>query len=198
MSLSSSEATTQRLPCEPLPMDWFPRPCLDASCHRQSNPQQCANCSRQQSAMPWPASVSLRQAATGHWSIDCHVTFQLSLISVQKNVRNPNHHYFSKKYRNRPPICIAIPLPNCIAVLSVPLRSEEREILSVFLPFVSQYASHLYCNMPPIYIAVFLVKSWWLWSLGWSPSVTQLIMRFNFHSYLLDLEPFPLSGQICG
>ena len=28
----------------------------------------------------------------------------------QKNVRNPNHHYFSKKYRNTPPICIAIRL----------------------------------------------------------------------------------------
>ena len=26
------------------------------------------------------------------------------------------------------------------------LLSEEREILSVLLPFVSQYASHLYCN----------------------------------------------------
>ena len=29
----------------------------------------------------------------------------------QKNVGNPNHHYFSKKYRNTPPICIAIRLP---------------------------------------------------------------------------------------
>ena len=34
--------------------------------------------------------------------------------------------------------------PICIAVLLVSLHSEEREILSVLLPFVSEYASHLY------------------------------------------------------
>ena len=45
----------------------------------------------------------------------------------------------SNLYCNTPPICIA--------VLSVPLRSEEREILSVLLPFVSQYAT-------PICIAI--------------------------------------------
>ena len=56
----------------------------------------------------------------------------------------------------------------CIAVLSVPLCSEEREVLSVLLPFVSQYVSHLYCNTPPIRIAVLLGKSWWLWSPGCS------------------------------
>ena len=39
-----------------------------------------------------------------------------SQTMFQKNIRNPNHHYFPKKYRNTPPICIA--------VLSVPLRSE--------------------------------------------------------------------------
>ena len=37
--------------------------------------------------------------------------------------------------------------PICIAVLLVPLRFEEREILSVLLPFVSQYASHSYRNL---------------------------------------------------
>ena len=87
----------------------------------------------------------------------------------QKNVRNPNHHYFSKKYRDTPPICIAIRFPICIAVLLVPLCSEEREILSVLLPFVSQYASCLYCSTPPICIAVLLGKSWWLWSPECSP-----------------------------
>ena len=34
--------------------------------------------------------------------------------------------------------------PICIAVLPVSLRCEEREILSVRLPSVSHYASHLY------------------------------------------------------
>ena len=56
--------------------------------------------------------------------------------NIQKNVRNPNHHYFSKKYRNTPPICIAIRLQFGAAVLLVPLRSEEREILSARLPFI--------------------------------------------------------------
>ena len=51
----------------------------------------------------------------------------------------------------------------------VPLGSKEREILSVLLPFVSQYASHLYCNTPPICIAILLGKSWWLWSPDCSP-----------------------------
>ena len=75
------------------------------------------------------------------------------------------HHCFSKKYRNTPPICIAI----CTTVLLVPLRSEEREILRVLLPFVSQCASHLYRNTPPICIAILLGKSWWLWSPECSP-----------------------------
>ena len=39
-------------------------------------------------------------------------------------------------YHNTPPICIA--------VLLVPLGSKEREVPSVLLPFVLQYASHLY------------------------------------------------------
>ena len=65
---------------------------------------------------------------------------------VQKNVRNPNHHFFSKKncnyasnlYCNTPPICIA--------VLLVPLGSKERE--------KCQYSSHLYRGTPPICIAI--------------------------------------------
>ena len=48
------------------------------------------------------------------------------------------------------------------------LRTEKREILSVLLPFVSLYASHLYCNTPPICIAVLLGDLWWLWSPGCS------------------------------
>ena len=64
----------------------------------------------------------------------------------------------------------------------MPLRSEEREILSVLLPFVSQYASRLYCNTPPICIAVLLGKSWRLWSPGCSPHDTckanrQIVMK---------------------
>ena len=74
----------------------------------------------------------------------------------RKNVRKPNHHYFSKKSRNAPPICIAIRLQFVSQCFRCPIRSEERERLSVLLPFVSQYASYLYGNTPPIRIAVLL------------------------------------------
>ena len=50
------------------------------------------------------------------------------------NVRNPKHHYL---YCSTPPVRIAV-------LLVVPLRSGERELLSVLLPFVSQYASHAF------------------------------------------------------
>ena len=78
-------------------------------------------------------------------------------------------NYFPKKNRNTPPICIAIRLrfvPHCFWC---PICSEEREILSVLLPFVSQYVSHLYCNTAPICIAMLLGKSLWLWSPECSP-----------------------------
>ena len=93
----------------------------------------------------------------------------VSKLPLSECLKNPNHRCCSKKYRNTPPICITIRLQCSIAVLSVSLRSEEREILSVLLPFVSQYASHLYCNTLLICIAVPLGKSWWLWSPGCSP-----------------------------
>ena len=47
--------------------------------------------------------------------------------------------YTSNLYCNTPPIRIAL--------LLVPLHSEEREILSALLPFISQYAPHLHCNI---------------------------------------------------
>ena len=69
----------------------------------------------------------------------------------QKNVRNPNHHYFSKEYRNTPPDCIAIRLQFVLQYFWVPQRFEERDTVSttpigiaVHLPFVLQCASHLY------------------------------------------------------
>ena len=67
--------------------------------------------------------------------IDANPTF---CALYQKNVRNPNHHYFSKKYCNTPPICITI-RPQFV-LQSPPI------CIAVRLPFVSQYASHLYCN----------------------------------------------------
>ena len=80
----------------------------------------------------------------------------------QKNVRNPNHHYFSKKYRNTPPICIAI----CGCLQFVPqccwcpysLRKGK----------YCQYSSHLYRSTPPTCIAIRLpfVSQYFLENLG--------------------------------
>ena len=93
--------------------------------------------------------------------------------------------YTSNLYRSTPSICIA--------VLSVPLCSEEREILSVLLPFVSQHASRLYCNTPPIRIAVLLGKSWCLWSPGCSPR----IMPSGFYSRAFLSPPQRYSAPKC-
>ena len=91
--------------------------------------------------------------------------------------------------------------PICIAVLSVPLHSEEREILSVLLPFVSQYASHLHRNTPPICIAVLLGKSWWWWSPGCLQNRLCMIAppppsrSILVHRQLLMIEPVPPTAE---
>ena len=79
----------------------------------------------------------------------------------QKNARNPNHHYFSKKYCNTPSNCIAIHLQFVLQYFQCPYALRKGEYC--------QYSSHLYRSTPPICIAVLLRKSWWLWSPGCSP-----------------------------
>ena len=64
----------------------------------------------------------------------------------QKNVRNPNHHYFSKKYRNTPPICIAIRLRFVPQYFWCPYALRKGKYC--------QYSSHLYRSTPPICIAI--------------------------------------------
>ena len=66
-------------------------------------------------------------------------------VIFRRMSENPNRHYFSDKYRNAPPICIAIRLQFVLQYFWCPCQ-----VLSVLLPFVSQYARHLYCNTPPI------------------------------------------------
>ena len=88
----------------------------------------------------------------------------------QKNVRNPNYYYFSKKvlqytsnlYYNTPPICIVYSAVGAV-------EYSGKGTTSILFSFVSQYASHLYRNTPPICIAMLLGKSWWLWSPECSP-----------------------------
>ena len=67
-------------------------------------------------------------------------------LQTQKNVRNPNHHYFSKKYRNTPPICIAIRLQFVLQCFRCPYALRKGKHC--------QYSSHLYRSTPPICIAI--------------------------------------------
>ena len=56
----------------------------------------------------------------------------LKTEGASEECQKPQAPLCFKKNGNTPPICIAVPL--------VPLSSEGREMLSVFFPFVSQYA----------------------------------------------------------
>ena len=70
----------------------------------------------------------------------------LPLPKNQKHVRNPNHHYFSKKYRDTPPICIAIRLQFILEYFRCPYALRKGEY--------GQYSSHLYRSTRPICIAI--------------------------------------------
>ena len=83
----------------------------------------------------WDANLSPCNFATTHFPAES-----------QKNVRNPNHHYFSKKYRNTPPICIAIRLPFVLQWFGCPYAVRKGKYC--------QYSSHLYRSTPPICIAI--------------------------------------------
>ena len=68
------------------------------------------------------------------------------MVLCQKNVRNPNHHYFSNKYRNTPPICIAIRLQFVLQCFWCPYALRKGKYC--------QYSSHLYRSTPPICVAI--------------------------------------------
>ena len=68
-----------------------------------------------------------------------------SVCKGTKNVRNPNHHYFSKTVsRNAPPIYIAIRLPFVLQYFWCPYTLRKGKYC--------QYSSHLYLSTPPICI----------------------------------------------
>ena len=69
------------------------------------------------------------------------------------------------------------------------LSSEEREILSVLLPFVSQF--HLYRNTPPIYICNSLGKTLVVGVTGIFPSI-------EVCQKLLSAETQKKTEQCCG
>ena len=64
-------------------------------------------------------------------------------------IKHPkSNNYFSKKYRNTPPIYIAIRLPFVSQYFQCPYSLRKGKYC--------QYASHLYRNTPPICIAIHL------------------------------------------
>ena len=88
---------------------------------------------------------------------------------VSEECQKPQPPLLLKNYRNTPPICIAIRLQCVVQCFRCPYALRKGRYCPVLLPFVSQYASLLYCSTPPIRIAVLLGKSWWLRSPGCSP-----------------------------
>ena len=91
------------------------------------------------------------------------------MIVLRIRMSEPQPPLPLKKYRSTPPICIAIRFQFVLQCFWCPYTLRKGKYCVVLLSFVSQYASHLYCNTPPIRIAVLLGKSWWLWSPGCSP-----------------------------
>ena len=85
-----------------------------------------------------------------------------------QNVRNPNHHYFSKRIAIHLQLVLQYTSNLYCSAFGV-IELSGKGNTSVRLPFVPQYASHLYRNTPPICIAILLGKSWWLWPPGCSP-----------------------------
>ena len=92
----------------------------------------------------------------------------------QKSVRNPNHHYFSKSIAIHLQIFVLQYASNlyCSAFGAPTLGGKGNTVLLC----VSQYAFHLYRNMPPICIAVLLGKSWWRWSPGCFPILARNVL----------------------
>ena len=85
------------------------------------------------------------------WIMGSHGIYSNCTIHIavaQNNVRNPNHHYFSKKYRSTPPICIAIGLQFVLQCFWCPYALRKG--------IYCQYSSHLYHSTPPICSAIHL------------------------------------------
>ena len=70
------------------------------------------------------------------------VLWEALMTSCQKDVRNPNHHYFSKMYRNTTPI--RLQFVSQYFRCPYALRKGKH----------CQYSSHLYRSAPPICIAI--------------------------------------------
>ena len=91
------------------------------------------------------------------WCCDTQTVMRIGRrIFIQKNARNPNHHYFSKKYRNTPPICIAIRLQFVPQHFWCPYALRKGKYC--------QYSPHLYHSTPPICIAIrlpFVLQYFW-------------------------------------
>ena len=106
------------------------------------------------------------------------------LWKYQKNVRNPNHHYFSKKYRNTPPICIAVRLPFVPQYFWCPYALRKGNYC--------QYSSHLYRSTPPICIAIRLpfVSQYFWENLGGCGhrNVPQLLVTPKMYSTHISLS----------
>ena len=126
----------------------------------------------------WPVSDPLFYSQTPLWKVLLCVSVLTS--KIQKNVRNPSHHYFSNKYCNTHPICSAVRLQFLLQRFRCHWALRKGKYFSTLpiciaarLPFVSQYASHCITICLRIVSQCFGEKSWWLWSPGCSPILSQ-------------------------
>ena len=144
--------------------------------------------------------------ATGTFATENRGDLQLRfLVLSQKNVRNPNHHYFSKKYRSTPPICTAVRLQFVLQYFWCPYALRKGKYC--------QYSSHLYRSTPPICIAIrlpFVSQYFWenlggcghqdvphiCYTKGWFPN--HLCNHFGPQSKWLESrqEPIKLAKRV--
>ena len=77
---------------------------------------------------------------------------------------NPNPYNLSKKSGSTPPICAAVRPPPLYRRTFLASKLQRKGNPEIHLPFVLQYASHLYGSTTPICTAILFERYWGLGS----------------------------------
>ena len=134
--------------------------------------------------------------------IDIVLPYLLSvptLLHYSEECQKPQPPLLLKKYRNTPPICIAIRLQFVLQYFWCPLRSDKKgNIVSTPPICIAVRPPHLYCSTPPICIAVLLEKSWWSWSSGCLPITAPYFWTIAFGHCNIKITSQKLSWNYFG
>ena len=130
------------------------------------------------------------------------VVFYYSVVNFQKSFRNPKPYWSWRNYGSTPSICteirppfVLLDLPGFYALkkgkpnstppiftaVRLPFVRQEGNP-TVHLPFVLQYAFHLYSSTPPICTAVLLRKYWGLGSPESSWNLLRIVIHYSQYS----------------